>query len=474
MPTQNAIAERYSSHQLDNENKGALIENYYSLIKYVAQRLHRIFPQHIDLDILIQAGVIGFIRAVDHYDVDRGAKFTTFATICIKGAILEELRSMDWATRSVRQKANKIEKALEYLEKKNITNPTDEDISKQIGIPVAKYYDMLSEVNAASVLSLDEIGIKKNSFEKLSLLDIIKNFDDPDPETKIIFKERQKILGKMIESLSEKERLVITLYYFEELTMKEIGKVLDITESRISQLHNSAIIKLRVKLNKFEKEDNDNIIPLSINTKSPEKQKISWLLYGIFFSFLFFQLLGCGPKKQVKIDNSPRDWQVMVFPLNYVSPNTEISNQIANLLSEELSQKWRNVINYKYSTQALYANKNNGLAIQNTVNELYINNGLIDPIMAESLFPPQVKAIIIVDVFSYSHFWNEYKKMIKIGLKVKIFNIKNCSPIWENVVLENFKEEQGGIEQATREAISKIVNLIDYQEINDAIKRRNS
>ncbi|MBI4650785.1 FliA/WhiG family RNA polymerase sigma factor [Candidatus Desantisbacteria bacterium] len=471
MTAKNRIEENYA-HQLDDNNKEALIEHYYPMIHYIAQRFARLFPPHIELDTLLQAGLIGFMRAVNNYDEKRGAMFSTFATICIKGAILEELRSLDWATRSVRQKANKIEKAIEILaNNSNNKEPTDEEIALQVGVSVDKYHDMLLEINAASVLSLDNIGTFSKNFEKLSLMDLVKNINDPDPETRLVFDEQKKILGKLIETLADKEKTVITLYYYEELTMKEIGKVLNITESRVSQLHNSAVLKLRVKIDKIEKTQ--NLIPVIFKNKIPAKNQMAWLLYGTLLLLLTCQLFACSPKKQIKADTSPRDWQVIIFPLNYATPNIEINTQIARLLSEELNQKWRNVVNFNYCAQITKANNNTGANLQNVINELYLNGA--DKSQNIGYFIPRAaKILIIVDTFAYSHYWNNYNKMIKIGIKFKIFETENYTTLCEDVILENFKEEEGGIEQAARFTINKIVDSMDFYKMDQIVKKNIS
>ncbi len=466
--TIDALMQEKYSIKLDNKGKEELIIKYYPLIKSIVLRLSRIFPKHIELGTLIQAGIIGFLRAVDNYDDSRGAKFTTFATICIKGSILEELRTLDWATRSVRQKANNIEKALEELERKNNNNPSDEQIAGQLNTSLEKYYNMLSEINAASILSLDFTGFNNKDYNKFNLLDIVKKIEDPDPETKIILLEQKKILGKLIEALSEKERLVITLYYYEELTMKEIGCVMHITESRISQLHNSAVLKLRCKLKKIEALNESHIIPLKLKNE-PHERKISWLIYGI----LVLQLLGCTSTKEVKVDTTPRNWSVIIFPSNYIIQNSDISTKVAQMLSEELNQKWGNVINFSYSNKMLQLNKKNGQHLQNTINDLYLSNSFTDADKINAIIPSGVKAIIVVDIFSYSYFWNDYKKMIKIGIKLKIFNAEDFSPVWENAVLNNYKEDDGGIEQATRQSIEKIIDSMDYQNISMLVKQIN-
>lgn len=230
------------------ENKEQIIKEYAPMVKYVANRIALRLPPHVEVDDLISVGVIGLIDAIDKYDANRGAKFKTYAEFRVRGAILDELRSMDWVPRSVRQKASNMDAIVEKLKARLGRYPEDEEIAKEMGLSLEEFYETLQETQSMPVLSLEDLGIAKESGEHRSLLDCLAGKGDADPQTQLRLNELKEIIAKAIDTLPEKERLMISLYYYEELTMKEIGEVLGITESRVSQIHSKAVLRLRTKL----------------------------------------------------------------------------------------------------------------------------------------------------------------------------------------------------------------------------------
>jgi RNA polymerase sigma factor for flagellar operon FliA len=205
-------------------------------------------PPHIEVDDLISVGVLGLMDAITKYDSSRGAKFKTYAEFRVRGAILDELRSLDWVPRSIRQKASAVEKVVRSLESKLRRLPEDEEVAKEMDMSLDQFYRTLDETKSVPVFSLEDLGIAKESGEQQSLLDCLAGKADADPQTQIRLIELKEIIAKAIDTLPEKERLMVSLYYYEELTMKEIGAVLDITESRVSQIHSKAVLHLRTKL----------------------------------------------------------------------------------------------------------------------------------------------------------------------------------------------------------------------------------
>ena len=234
--------------EITTENREEVIKQYSPMIKYVANRIAMRLPPHIEVDDLISVGVLGLMDAITKYDSSRGAKFKTYAEFRVRGAILDELRSMDWVPRSIRQKASKVDKVVQGLQVKLRRTPEDDEVAKEMGLSLDQFHETLNETKSIPIFSLEDLGIAKESGDQQSLLDCLAGKADADPQTQVRLVELKEIIAKAIDALPEKERLMVSLYYYEELTMKEIGAVLDITESRVSQIHSKAVYRLRTKL----------------------------------------------------------------------------------------------------------------------------------------------------------------------------------------------------------------------------------
>jgi RNA polymerase sigma factor FliA len=230
-----------------------LILTYAPLVKYVAGRLGSGLPAHVDDDDLVSYGVLGLMGAIERYDPDRDVKFETYAITRIKGSIIDELRAMDWVPRSVRARARDIERAIAELERRLHRAPTDAEIAEKLGISEAELEDSLTNISRSSIAALDELwtvntGSGGGSGDQVALIDTIEDSDAPDPQGSLSEAEMKEAVGEAIARLPEREKLVITLYYYEELTLREIGEVLGVTESRVSQLHTKAILRLKGRL----------------------------------------------------------------------------------------------------------------------------------------------------------------------------------------------------------------------------------
>ena len=243
-----AIKQQAEEIEITTENREEVIKRYSPMIKYVANRIAMRLPPHIEVDDLISVGVLGLMDAISKYDSSRGAKFKTYAEFRVRGAILDELRAMDWVPRSIRQKASNVDKVVQTLQAKLSRSPEDEEVAKEMGLTLDQFHDTLNETKSIPIFSLEDLGIAKESGEQQSLLDCLAGKADADPQTQIRLIELKEIIAKAIDALPEKERLMVSLYYYEELTMKEIGAVLEITESRVSQIHSKAVYRLRTKL----------------------------------------------------------------------------------------------------------------------------------------------------------------------------------------------------------------------------------
>ena len=232
----------------DKGSRDRLILTYAPLVKYVAGRLGSGLPAHVDEGDLISYGLLGLISAIERYDLDRDIKFETYAIMRIKGAIIDELRALDWVPRSVRSRAREIERAIAELESKLGRAPTDEEIATKIGISEEELGESLSDIGRSSIAALDELWSVSGEGDQVSLLDTIEDTEAPSPAEALDATDVRETLADAIARLPEREKLVITLYYYEELTLREIGEVLGVTESRVSQLHTKAVLRLRSRL----------------------------------------------------------------------------------------------------------------------------------------------------------------------------------------------------------------------------------
>ncbi len=231
---------------LDSKRREDLILKYAPLVKQIAERMAVRLPPNISKDELIGPGVLGLFDAIDKFDSKRGIKFRTYANLRIKGAILDELRKMDWISRSVRRNINRIEDAIRALELKLGREPKDDEIAEELRLDIDSYYKMISRSHGVNLLSLDELMLDGTTSRLNKQV-----ADEPSPFDELKIKEVKKVISKALSTLSEKEQLVMSLYYYNELTLKEIANVLNLTESRISQIHSKAIIRLRIKLRSY-------------------------------------------------------------------------------------------------------------------------------------------------------------------------------------------------------------------------------
>ena len=244
-----ALAQRRTKKiaQKDPVYREQLITEYLPYVKRIVHRLAVHLPSTVDVDDLMNVGVIGLIQAVDRYDPRRDNKFMTYAIFRIKGAVLSELRARDFLSRSKRRKIRELENAFIRLEQKLGREADDNEVAQELGVDLEHVY-RTKQMSSISFISLEELGVSSRDEKEKLLSYLVNNDDDALSLTKL--KELKEAMAQAIKQLPEKERLVISLYYLEELTMKETGKVLGITESRVSQIHSQAILHLRAKLRK--------------------------------------------------------------------------------------------------------------------------------------------------------------------------------------------------------------------------------
>jgi RNA polymerase sigma factor for flagellar operon FliA len=244
-----AVLWRDYKSSKDEKLRERLILHYSPLVKYVAGRVGVGLPPNIEQADLVSYGIFGLIDAIEKFDLERAIKFETYAISRIKGAIIDELRSIDWIPRSVRYKAREVEKAYAALEAKLHRSPTEAEVAGELGIKLEELHTIFSQVSFVNVVALDELlsaGGEKG--DKLSLVDTLEDTKAEDPVAAFETEETKYLLAKAINTLPEREKIVVTLYYYEGLTLAEIGQVLGVTESRICQMHTKAVLQLRGKL----------------------------------------------------------------------------------------------------------------------------------------------------------------------------------------------------------------------------------
>ena len=245
------LREIWARYKKDGDEKARerLVLAYSPLVKFVAGRMSSGLPAHIEESDLISYGLLGLIGAIERFEPEREIKFETFAVARIKGSIIDELRSLDWVPRSVRAKAREIEAAHSKLERELGRTPSDAEVAETLGVSNDEFQENLLQISNSSVVALDELwAVSDASGDQVSLLDTMKDPAAVDPARELGVSELKDRLANAISRLPEREKLVVALYYYENLTLREIGEVLGVTESRVSQLHTKAVLRLKARL----------------------------------------------------------------------------------------------------------------------------------------------------------------------------------------------------------------------------------
>ena len=252
--TEEEIAQVWLDFKRDQSNqnlRNALIERFLPLVRYNAERVWAKLPDGVDLNDLISAGVFGLMDAIEAFDLERGVKFETYCVPRIRGAMLDELRTMDWVPRLVRSKASKLEAARKEVEAELGRPPADAEIAKKMGLPMEEFDKHKSEASAVNLVSLNKKWYETDSYKDVREIDIIEDTKGEDPTDGI---QKRDVMKLVTKGLNRNERLIIILYYYEELTMKEIGTTLGLSESRVSQMHSSIVARLKDQLNRRRPE----------------------------------------------------------------------------------------------------------------------------------------------------------------------------------------------------------------------------
>ena len=232
----------------DPSIRNRLVKQYLPLVKYVAGKLAVGMPQNVEFDDLVSYGVIGLFDAIDKFDPDKHVKFKTYAVTRVRGAVFDQLRQLDWVPRSVRQRTRAIEEAVRRIESQNGRSASDKEIAAELGITSGEFDKLLVKISGTTVLSLNDVWYSGDENDRMSIGDSIESPHSRNPDSIVEKQEIKRVIVEAINELPDKEKKVLVLYYYEDLTLREIGAVLGVTESRISQLHTKAIMRLRSRL----------------------------------------------------------------------------------------------------------------------------------------------------------------------------------------------------------------------------------
>lgn len=246
--TPDEMAEIWTQFKADPDNqylRNRLVEQYLPLVKYNGERIWSRLPEGVDLDDLISAGVFGLMDAINAFDLSRGVKFETYCVPRIRGAMLDELRTMDWVPRLVRSKASRLNEAVKALEARLGRTPNENELAQHMSLSIGELEKMITDANAVNLISLNKKWYETDSYKDVREIDILEDKKGEDPTKRI---QKSDLMRLVTKGLNRNERLIIILYYYEELTMKEIGATLDLSESRVSQMHSAIVQRLQNQL----------------------------------------------------------------------------------------------------------------------------------------------------------------------------------------------------------------------------------
>ncbi|MFH1860290.1 MAG: RNA polymerase sigma factor WhiG [bacterium] len=254
MPVQKTEEELWQEYKRTKDPmiREELILMHASIVKYVAGRIAINVPPHVDFDDLLSYGILGLIDAIEKFDINQGTKFKTYASTRIRGAIMDEIRHLDWVPRTLRQKAKVLQEVYTSLEYKLERSATDKEVAEAMGVSMDELFRLIQEVNTTTLVSLEDVWYLSDDSDEVTVMDMVESPPENGPDRLAEEDDIKSILINALGKIPEREREIIALYYYDELTLKEIGKVLNVTESRISQLHSQAILRLRGYLSQMK------------------------------------------------------------------------------------------------------------------------------------------------------------------------------------------------------------------------------
>lgn len=439
----------------DSRLRDLLVTANISLVRQVAGRLSLQLPSCVEVGELESAGAIGLLSAVEHYDPEQSAEFATYAQHRIRGAILDDLRSQDFAPRSLRMKARKIEQTLSQLEATLGREPTDSEVASALGIERDAYWRQLGEIRGMVLVSLDEPGTEADGSESNRLM---RELPDPTPRDPFIAaasKERVRLLGEIIEGLPTQERMVLTLYYVEELTMKEIGRVLDVSESRVSQIHTSAILRMRARLLRAKLQRDDLI------TEESAAFTLRELVLAIFLS-LGLLVGGCAtpagrpPLQPVVI---PREGRTVVVPALAPTEDRPLVEAIARLFVLELSHSGIDVRGPDWLQEEARA-RGWDTSLSSIGEGVFLRDGEAKlPVLDWDALG--VRRALVVNLYGVDQHWDGTTRVTRVGVEARLIALPSGVQLWAGKIAPGSAGTAGwSFEYATRIAVRKLAESL--------------
>jgi len=398
-----------------------LIEADLALVKYVAARIASRLPKHLRLDDLYSAGLLGYLAAVDDFDPERGVAFAAYAGHRVRGAIFDELRRLDWVPRGVRERMRDTERAIDNLFQRLDRQPTDEEVARELGVEVEAYRAGLAD--GVTLVSLSATVTPDG--EGPALTDSIEDNTTADPLLALAEEERREILGRLIDALPDRERQVLSLYYYEELTMREVGAVLGVTESRVSQLHSSAIHRLNVLLRRRRLGARELELPKKAFGASRTARGIATIL-----------LLGLGAAALTACASSRSARPAPCLPsgrgLVVARVPSEDNRATAEVAAERLAYKLRKVTDVVSSPELLAEARQAGLGLwaSSTVGRVQ-RGGRSTPedvrLLVDSF---GITSLVVTDLTEFGQIWGKYGKFTRATLEGEGFDLVGEAPLW--------------------------------------------
>lgn len=440
-----------------------LITANIAVVRQVAGRLKLQLPPHVELDELESAGIGGLLSAVESYDPEQPVEFASFAQHRIRGAILDELRSLDLVPRSLREKAREIERALVGLERTLGREPTDDEVADAMGLDREAYYQQLGAIHGLVMVSLDEPGAEGDEVLLGGSHLELPDQDGYDPFMAAASKERVRLLGEIIDSLPAQERRVLTLYYYEELTMKEIGQVLRVTESRVSQVHASAILRVRARLLRKQLQREDLRLGGRVSFTARE------LALAIFVSFGGL-LAGCEANHVTSITPSIimlRQSPVVVIPAPSATEDRPLTEMVARLFVLELSGSGMDIRGLDWLREearfrgwdATFAPPSEWMARQGEGAERPgPAPGSLGGIDWQAL---GVSRALVVSVFGVDQHWEGTVRATRVGVEARLIALPSGQPLWTGRIVPASAGTTGrSFEYAARVAVRKLAESL--------------
>lgn len=432
-----------------------LITANIALVRQVAGRLSLQLPSCVELDDLESAGTVGLLSAVESYDPEQAAEFATYAQHRIRGAILDDLRAQDFAPRSLRAKAREIEQALFKLEGSIGREPTDDEVATALGMERDAYLRQLGEIRGMVLMSLDERATEGEGSENDRF---VRELPDPAPRDPFIAaasKERVQLLGEIIEGLPTQERLVLTLYYVEELTMKEIGRVIEVSESRVSQIHTSAILRMRARLLRIKLQRDDMI------TEESATFTLREMVLAIFLS-LGLLVGGCAspatrPTLQPVV--IPREGRIVVIPALAPVEDRPLVEAVARLFVLELSRSGIEIRGWEWVREEARA-RGWDTSLSSLTEEALLRKGETKP-AAVDWEVLGVRRALVVNVYGVDQHWVGTARATRVGVEARLIALPSGVLLWAGKIAPGSAGTAGwSFEHATRLAVQRLAESL--------------